>query len=168
LRCRLSSLQTVFAGIAVAPKDDDPDVLVIGITLHDGTYSMDYSVYQKRNKSNGKSGTSTPTYSTTTGTESNLGYFDDWTLNDFILAQIYSIKSKYYYKVVGCGITKATEQLCGKGLAQKLWLEQDIVALTFSPFGEDGERGEDSHGVTMGTEWQVDEESDSVVRKAIE
>ncbi|KAH7087375.1 trehalose phosphorylase [Paraphoma chrysanthemicola] len=160
----------LFVGISVAPKHDDPDVLVIGITLHDGTYSMDYNVYYKGVKREDRSGSATPTYSTSTG-DFDYTEFDDLELDDFICAQIYRFRKAHYYKILGCGMTKATEERCNERLARKLWATQDIVALTFAPFGKDEpeeeESGDDSRA-TMGTESQVDEESDSVVRKVLE
>ncbi|KAF2028973.1 trehalose synthase (Ccg-9), partial [Setomelanomma holmii] len=135
----------------IAPKEDDPRKFLVGITLHDGTYSMDYAVHQVYRPD-------------TSGYEQHHGEG----IEDFIASKVLKFKTEKYYKVAGCGITKLTAEICPK-LATKLWLSQDIVTLVLDPFGKDADHDEqDYHGPTMGTEWQVDEESDSVVRKALE
>jgi hypothetical protein len=59
-------------------------------------------------------------------------------------------------------MTEQAAELCAE-LPSFLWLKLDIVGFIFKPF-----RGNTASDLTDGPESQVDEESDSVVRKAIE
>jgi hypothetical protein len=65
-----------------------------------------------------------------------------------------------HYKIAGGAITRQAAALCPE-LASSLWRELDIVCFIFRPFGDEDKACEH-------TEWKVDEESDSVARKAIE
>jgi hypothetical protein len=78
----------------------------------------------------------------------------------FVVSVIDNYRLKNHYKIVGGGITKQTAELCPK-LPSFLWRELDIVCFIFKPFGVKDE-------AFQGTEFKVDEESDSVARKAIE
>jgi hypothetical protein len=81
-------------------------------------------------------------------------------LANFVVGVIDRYRLKNHYKIVGGAITSQAAELCPE-LPSFLWRELDIVCFIFKPFGEGDEAVE-------GTVFKVDEESDSVVRKAIE
>jgi hypothetical protein len=81
-------------------------------------------------------------------------------LANFVVGVIDKYRLKNHYKIAGGAITNQAAELCPE-LPSFLWRELDIVCFIFKPFGEGDE-------AVDGTEFKVDEESDSVVRKAIE
>jgi hypothetical protein len=80
----------------------------------------------------------------------------------FVLEMVDKYRKTHHYKVAGAGITEQAVKLCPE-LPSLLWRSVDIVCLVFKPFGDET-RGEPFQNA----ESQVDEESDSVVRKTIE
>ncbi|KAH8724715.1 putative trehalose synthase-like protein [Phaeosphaeriaceae sp. PMI808] len=165
-----ASLQVIYLGIAITENEEKPDEVIIGITAHDGTYSIEYAVfyYQMKNTirvdrlnlfSGANSGSATPSADTSSG--SHASSFD-MSLVDFVVSEIEKYREKHYYKIAGGAITQQAAQLCPE-LPSLLWHKLDIVCFIFKPFAN-----EPGHEATEGTEFKVDEESDSVVRKAIE
>lgn len=86
----------------------------------------------------------------------------DLSLADFVIKEVEKYREKYYYKIAGGAITKQTAELCPE-LPSLLWHKLDIVCFIFKPF--DNKAG---YVASEGAECKVDEESDSMVRKAIE
>jgi hypothetical protein len=84
------------------------------------------------------------------------------TLASVVLEMIDQYRKQHHHKVAGAGITQQAAALCPE-LPSLLWSCIDVVCLVFAPF-TDETRGEPF----LNLESQVDEESDSVVRKAIE
>jgi hypothetical protein len=85
---------------------------------------------------------------------------DGFNLVEFVLQKVQAYSSEHHYKVMGGAITKEAAGRC-PSLPSQLWLKLDIVCFVFPPF-------EDKHKPSDVTDFKVDEESDSVVRKAIE
>ena len=84
------------------------------------------------------------------------------TLASAVLDMIDEYRKQHHHKVAGAGITQQAAALCPE-LPSLLWSSIDIVCLVLAPFTEET-RGEQF----LSLESQLDEESDSVVRKAIE
>jgi hypothetical protein len=84
-------------------------------------------------------------------------------LEEFVVTKVKETRERLYYKFVGGAITKDAAQLC-PDLAKRLWMELDIVMFILSPFDDN-----ELHQATNSefNKWVVDEESDSVVRKAV-
>jgi hypothetical protein len=85
-------------------------------------------------------------------------------LIEFILCKIHEYRRTNHYKIVGGAITEEAHSICPQ-LRSLLWAHLDIVCFKFKPFGNDHGQDptpEDSYDI------KVDEESDSVARKAIE
>jgi hypothetical protein len=76
------------------------------------------------------------------------------------LKKVKAYSDEHHYKVMGAAITEEAAEHC-PSLSSQLWLKLDVVCFIFRPF-------EKKHEPTDVTDFKVDEESDSVVRKAIE
>jgi hypothetical protein len=142
--------------------------LVIGITTHDGTYSISYESYHYSPTQESDLGEVSATLDTDSGAdvssvdddEAPHGSSAQTKLIDYVISMVDAHRSNNHYKIAGGAITKQAATLCPE-LASALWRELDIVCFIFKPFGDEDEACE-------GTEERVDEESDSVARKAIE
>ncbi|KAF2446237.1 glycosyltransferase family 4 protein [Karstenula rhodostoma CBS 690.94] len=160
------TLKTLYLGIAI--QQGANGTLDLGIASHDGTYSIDFRVDTFKLKSSsstdsGISGTSTPLDG---GPNPNsLDPISEEDLPDelakFVIDKLSHYREEHLYKFVGAGINKKALELSPQ-LAARLWQELDIVPLVLpdqpsadllSPGG--------SHDIT------VDEEADSIVRKAL-
>jgi hypothetical protein len=91
---------------------------------------------------------------------SDASSVESLTLEEFVVNTVEAYGRKHLHKVVGGAITEEAARLC-PGLPSRLWRELDTVCFVFPPFENEGE-------ATEKTDYQVDEESDSIVRKAIE
>jgi hypothetical protein len=160
--------QVVYLGIAISPNDKNKNELLIGIAAHDGTYSVDYHVHSYYFGSDASSGASDASASKHPGTASPASSSDSVAsaasdglgLEEFVLHKVEAYGSDHHCKVIGGAITEEAAELC-PSLPSQLWLKLDIVCFVFPPF-------EAKHEATEVTDFKVDEESDSVVRKAIE
>ncbi|KAH3953115.1 hypothetical protein HBH53_036920 [Parastagonospora nodorum] len=163
-------LDVVYLGIAIAKDEHHPDEFVIGITAHDGTYSINYTAgkyppgeISAASGSELSSGSSSGVDTPATGTSgTSQAVHSTKTLATFVLEMIDEYRKQHHHKVAGAGITQQAVVLCPE-LPSLLWSCIDVVCLVFAPF-TDETRGEPF----LNLESQVDEESDSVVRKAIE
>jgi hypothetical protein len=154
-------------GIAIAPNDKNPNELVIGVAAHDGTYSIDYAVHTLRTHAETDAGPSDTSankvadrVSSSDSISSTASSVEVLAVEDFVVRIVEAYGRERLLKVVGGAITEEAARLC-PGLPSRLWRELDIVCFVFPPFEREGE-------ATEGTDYKVDEESDSVVRKAIE
>lgn len=143
----------MYLGIAIAPKDEDPEILQIAIAVHDGTYSMDFADYDFN--------TEPAVSSTDINAESTVSKDTDGDIvTNFIVKKLTAYREKHCYKFAGAGITPKVAELC-PDLCSRLWKDLDIVTLTLDIFRYHGSsQGEASNYV-------VDEQSDAVVRKAL-
>lgn len=83
-------------------------------------------------------------------------------LESFVLEMVDKYRKVHHYKIAGTGVTEQAAELCPE-LSSLLWRNIDVVCFIFKPF-----TGETRDEPTQEAESQVDEESDSVVRKTIE
>jgi hypothetical protein len=115
-----------------------------------------------RSAANSEAGSGTATPASATSYASSVPQED--TLEDFVIARVTENSATFFYKFVGGGITEEADKLC-PDLAARLWKELDIVMYVLSPFDdhEDGHKATDCEF----SKWVIDEESDSVVRKAV-
>jgi hypothetical protein len=140
------------------------------VTVHDGTYSIDYEKYTYPRDV--KSADSEPSSGITSGVDtpatdasispSCVEPAEECTLAEFVSKKIKEYRHIHNYKIAGGAVTVQAERLCPE-LPSLLWCELDIVCFVFKPFNDDT-----SHDAPGGPEFKVDEESDSVARKAIE
>jgi hypothetical protein len=136
--------QVIYIGIAITKNPNDSEEYSIGVTAHDGTYSIDFEEYSFQGSAE---------------IESKRSASD---LEEFVVEKVSIYGNEHRYKVIGGAITEEAFALCPR-LPSRLWLKLDIVCFVFKPFiGEDGQ--ESTHEPLF----KVDEESDSVARKAIE
>jgi len=82
----------------------------------------------------------------------------------FVIGKVDKYRTEHSYKVLGGAVTEEANTLCPE-LRSLLWRKLDIVCFAFKPFGDDHNAGPTQ---AAGIDTKVDEESDSVVRKAIE
>jgi hypothetical protein len=137
----------------------------VGITAHDGTYAVDYNVHSYHIGSEIGPGASDNIADKTPGTasstnSSSVSLTDGISLEEFVLQKVEAYGSDHHCKAIGGAITEEAAALC-PSLPSQLWLKLDIVCFVFPPF-------ESKHEASQVTDFKVDEESDSVVRKAIE
>jgi hypothetical protein len=160
--------QVVYMGIAIAESDHDANELVIGVTTHDGTYSIGYESHHYPPKQGFNLGEVSVALDNGSGADVSMAEDDQApqspssqiNLVDYVINMVNDHRLNNHYKIAGGAITKQAAALCPE-LASALWRELDIVCFIFKPFGDEDEACE-------GTEEKVDEESDSVARKAIE
>jgi len=148
---RSDSVQVVYIGIAITRVEASPAKFKIGVTVHDSTYSIGYTEYTFP----------VPTETVTDAAEVNTSAT---TLEDFVLSELSSYGIKHNYKIIGGAITQEAKGLCPR-LPTLLWSQLDIVCFVFKPFSDGGDNEEE---LAPDDEFKVDEESDSVARKAIE
>ena len=79
--------------------------------------------------------------------------------SDYVIARLREYEDEQHYKFVGGGITVETFKICPY-LTTRLWAELDIVAVIFRPELE-------AHSIMAKYTVGVDEEADSMARKAI-
>ncbi|KAL7273968.1 hypothetical protein RUND412_003149 [Rhizina undulata] len=137
--------------VGAAANVIDKNTVHIGISINDGTYSIDFCV----NKIRIKEGES----------------MEEAVTHD-ILDMIEKFSNEHHAKFVGAGITTALAEIC-PGMSALLWRELDIVVMKFkveSRIPCFGEAGFDSTECMKDSDWvvrDVDEQADSAVRKAI-
>ncbi|KAF1915723.1 hypothetical protein BDU57DRAFT_281631 [Ampelomyces quisqualis] len=151
-----SPIDIVYVGIAIAQDDAKPGECIVGVTVHDGTYSIDYETCRYQ-----------PGLDVAPATDSSNSSSDpesdtEGSLAKFVVDLVNKYRKEHNYKMAGGAITIQAEELCPE-LPGLLWSKLDIVCFVFEPFNDDT-----SHDAPGGTECKVDEESDSVARKAIE
>ncbi|KAL5119109.1 hypothetical protein ACEQ8H_003033 [Pleosporales sp. CAS-2024a] len=160
----------IYLGIAIVEDKQLNPGYVVGITAQDGTYSIDYATSHfpiratpsttcSHAPSESTSGVNAPATGVSVpvqGQNSVTG------LAHFVLSMVDKYRHEKYYKIAGAGITEEAAALCSE-LPSLLWHSIDVVCLVMKPFTTET-RGEPFTSV----ESQVDEESDSVARKAIE
>ena len=156
--CRSSSkltlyLQDLFVGISI--KTVDNGCVEIGLSIHDGTYSIDFSVQ---------------CVCPGRGETINVA------IKQSVRTSIVNYSEEHQGKFVGAGITSAVLKQC-PDFASFLWKELDIVVLTFdvietlhvniAPYRNNAESSIDDAQLAPMMEFGVDEQADSAVRKAI-
>lgn len=156
----LSSPGAAWAGLSfcdlfvgAAAKEVDSGCVEIGLSIHDGTYSVDFCVHRVCPAPGG-----TIAEALKESARQNVQHFSE----------------EHHGKFIGAGISKSIVELC-PDIAEFLWKELDIVVMAFDidsqvPVNkvtpdEDGENGH-TDNVEM-LEIGVDEQADSAVRKAI-
>ncbi|KAH7378495.1 hypothetical protein DE146DRAFT_706970 [Phaeosphaeria sp. MPI-PUGE-AT-0046c] len=150
------SLNVVYVGLAIAPIQGSISKQLIGMTIHDGTYTLDYESYQWPQPGDGHVSDCQPLSSSS---PSSFNFPTD--LADFIVGKIRKYRKDHKYKIAGGAVTSLFAQLC-PSLPSLLWKKLDIVCFIFQPF-----TNELGHEAVEDTESIVDEESDCVVRKAL-
>ncbi|KAF2128446.1 glycosyltransferase family 4 protein [Dothidotthia symphoricarpi CBS 119687] len=142
----------MYLGVAIFERF--PGTYDVAIAVHDGTYSVDYSVISlnpPRNDSRmptpSHSGTATPV---DPGTVTPISAeFLPTAISDLIVEKIKSYQAQHLFKFIGAGLTEQLVAL-SHGLPARLWSEVDIVPLVLGP-----------------TQNITDEEADSMARKAV-
>lgn len=123
------------------------------MTVHDGTYSIDYKCYR------------CPQPQDNDVSECDILSTDsvnDLALAEFIVTAVRKYRRPHDYKISGGAITTAAKNLC-PSLPAMLWKQLDIVCFVFEPFSSETE-----HEANKAAAMIVDEESDSMARKTIE
>lgn len=135
----------------------NPADLTIGISAHDGTYSIDYSTYQFEAKisPNFSCPTSEPGSRSTTPVN-----YKGMDLADFIICKIEEYRKAHDYKIAGAGVCSEAAKLCPE-LSRRLWLQLDIVSFILTPFLEDLGRQRSQDADLVG------EASDDVARQTV-
>lgn len=151
-------LQNLFVGAAARVLS--PDCVEVGLSIHDGTYSIDFTVGHVYRRD-------------TESTSDSLKRASKDSIDKFC--------EEHHGKIIGCGVTETVRQLC-PDIAEYLWRECDIVVMAFDvktkiayTHCEDGnhavEERDDGEvsgsGVAGVLEVGVDEQADSAVRKCI-
>jgi len=144
--------QDLFLGASI--KTVDSGCVEIGLSIHDGTYSIDFSVQRV-----------CPGRGETIGTA----------IKEAVRSSIVHYSEEHHGKFVGAGITMAVLKQC-PDFSSFLWHELDIVVMAFDvietipvnifPYKDD-ETGLDEAQPASIMEFGVDEQADSAVRKAI-
>ncbi|KAF2819129.1 UDP-Glycosyltransferase/glycogen phosphorylase, partial [Ophiobolus disseminans] len=151
------SYKVVYLGIAIAPTEGKEEEFHVGITAHDGTYSIDYEIYHYH-----KEETAGFADKDSTGTSPAATLSQD--LAKFVVDEVDKYRTLHSYKIIGGAVTEEANTLCPE-LRSQLWQKLDIVCFKFRPFSNHlDDKPTEATEITT----KVDEESDSVVRKAIE
>ncbi|KAI5857205.1 hypothetical protein BZA05DRAFT_415878 [Tricharina praecox] len=146
------SLADLYVGVSI--KTVDSGCVEIGLSIHDGTYSIDFCVQRV-----------CPGRGETIGTA----------IKESVRSSIVHYSEEHHGKFVGAGITSAVLNECAD-FPSFLWQELDIVVLAFDvvetmpvsifPYKDDETGFDDAQQAAM-MEFGVDEQADSAVRKAI-
>lgn len=160
----------MYLGVAIFERSQG--TYDVAIAVHDGTYSIDYSVITL-NPPRIESGISTPIMSGTTtpidtGTATPIASEHlPSAISNLILQKIKEYQAQHLFKFIGAGLTQQLVAL-SSGLPAKLWSEVDIVPLVMRPTqtitGSLQVNGVMAH---RHRRWLVDEEADSMARKAV-
>ena len=162
------TLTTLYLGIAVL--DGPNNTLELGVASHDGTYSIDFhaSTFELQPSSNtSETGSSTPADTNTSESSSNSSIsvtkeeLPNY-LATFLIEKLRSYEKEHLYKFVGAGINRRTHETSPQ-LASLLWQELDIVPLVL----ENDPQPTQLHDKRDGKDVLVDEEADSMARKAL-
>lgn len=135
---------------------------------HDGTYSIDFNVTTFRLKTSATSsdsevsGASTPADSALSSLAPISKEELPGELTKFVIHKLSQYRQEHLYKFVGAGINEETLRLSPQ-LAARLWQELDIVPLIL-PNDSTIDR---VHARRSRRAVTVDEEADSMVRKAL-
>jgi hypothetical protein len=126
----------------------DENTIEVGISIHDGIYSVDFCVH-------------------TLHISPGENVAD--ALKGDAIGTINKYSKEHHAKFVGCGITESLASLC-PDMPSFLWSELDIVVMRFKVKTEfpkfefsDGIKGESTETIPI----DVDEQADSAVRKCI-
>jgi hypothetical protein len=84
------------------------------------------------------------------------------TLEEFIYHSVIEYREAHSYKFVGGAMTEAVFKSCPE-LSQRLWMDLDMVMLILKPFEQDQKAAQVAFG-----KYVIDEESDDIVRKAVQ
>ncbi|KAK6540277.1 hypothetical protein TWF694_009088 [Orbilia ellipsospora] len=145
-----TALTPMYAGVAAVVIDN---LLEIGLSIHDGTYTTDFSV---------------ETYDVNAETKpediSNM-------VLKYVVQQLTTFSREHTVKFVGAGITEGAEYHCPT-ICQTLWKELDMVPITFHvhiTLDPDHASANSTYSPPhKDTEIRsVDEQADSAVRKAL-
>ncbi|KAF8545116.1 hypothetical protein BDD12DRAFT_985298 [Trichophaea hybrida] len=133
--------------IVLQSPDDACGCIEIGLSIHDGTYSIDFLVQRV---CPGAAPGETISMAIKEAVRSNIAYFSE----------------EHHGKFIGAGITSTMIKLC-PDIASFLWRELDIIVMALNvletaPVNSDQEPGDEEIFV-----FGVDEQADSAVRKAI-
>lgn len=168
-----TQFEVVWLGIAIAKVGPE---YTIGITAHDGTWSLDYERYTFRDPDEVKpdpsvsallqvtSSASEQVSANVSGDAPSQKDEDKGTpLEEFVLAQVAKFGHDHRFKAAGGAITDEAYEHC-ENLPARLWRALDIVCFVFKPFDETQEVEASSEDINL----RVDEESDAMARKAVE
>jgi hypothetical protein len=124
--------------IGIAVQYGPNSTLELGLVFHDGTYSADYEIELMQQMP----------------TEDQLA--------DTIIQKLDKHRRENLFKCVGAGVNKRAVQY-SPHLLSRLWKELDIVPLQY----DDKPHSETSSQHTSLKDYSVDEEADSLARKAV-
>src|SRR5438067_13801369 len=99
----------MYAGIAVIFVND---IAEVGLSIHDGTYSIDFSVENFPIPPDAK--------------EEDMASV----IEKYVIDQLNKFSSEHLVKFVGAGLTEGAEYHCPK-ICGKIWADLDIVPLVF-------------------------------------
>lgn len=135
----------MYAGLSAQLLPDGSGVEV-GLSIHDGSYPVDFSV-QLLYFAN------------------NPGLKTSELLEDHIVTQIIEFSEDHLFKFIGTGVTEQLTELA-PGLCTRLWKELDMVPIVFkirSTMGRDGHAADPAHSQPR----PADEQADSAARKCV-
>lgn len=145
--------QNLFVGAAARVISED--IIEVGLSIHDGTYSIDFTVAHVHRQPNETTADS---------------------LKRTAKDSIDKFCEEHHGKFIGAGVTSTVRDLC-PDIAEYLWRECDIVVMAFDvktkiegyTHCEDGSHSKEEEGESggAGIEIGVDEQADSAVRKCI-
>ncbi|KAI5785702.1 putative trehalose synthase [Pyronema domesticum] len=140
------SLVDLFLGASA--KKVDSGCVEIGLSIHDGTYSIDFLVQR---------------VCPGPGEGESLGT----AIKAAVKSSIVHFSEEHNGKFIGCGVTNSVLEIC-PDIASFLWRELDIIVMAFDvlqmmPVGNPSDEEEQADVFEFG----VDEQADSAVRKAI-
>lgn len=118
----------------------------MGIAIHDGTYSIDFSVH----------------HLCLPPSSSEQHQAD--TVEEFAVSKLEEFRHGHLCKILGAGLSVELHNHSPR-LASRLWQDLDIVPMVFR-VGMDLSP-ETARSVQNGHEWSIDEQADSVAKKCI-
>lgn len=141
---QMSPVTPMYAGFG-SNVDEAAKSIEIGIAVHDGDYSVDYSIQKiQYNDSPEKSGA---------------------LIVDHITRQLRHIAKEHLFKFVGGGVTENLHKLCPT-LCTRLWLDLDMVPMVF-PVRSTARAVKPSAANEPAKPRPTDEQADSAVRKLV-
>ena len=163
--------QTLYLGIAV--RHGANRTLDVGIAIHDGTYSIDFKVSTFKLTSSSStstsgsgsgSGVSSSPSPPTSDPKSRVPISEEELpseLSNFVIDELGKYQKEHCVKFVGAGINEKALQLSPR-LAALMWEKLDIVPLVLP-----NQSPSDLLSQHDRQDFTVDEEADSMVRKAL-
>ncbi|SLM41097.1 Glycosyl transferase, family 1 [Lasallia pustulata] len=139
-----TNLSVLYAGLAI--KTEAEQKLAVGIAIHDGTYSIDFSVH----------------HLCLPPSSSEQHQAD--TVEEFAVSKLEEFRHGHLCKILGAGLSVELHNHSPR-LASRLWQDLDIVPMVFR-VGMDLSP-ETARSVQNGHEWSIDEQADSVAKKCI-